>query len=161
MSRPGLFAAGGNHTLVVTEKTQLIGWGGNYYGQVGDGTCMDRHGPVLLRSTGAYKVGAGRCHSLLITEVPVLVPVLWCELLLLQDGTPSKAYRLQERYDGLQKYTIVVTEDEDGSIVKVEAKDEEGKIIKVEAKDEGGKIIMVEVKDEDGEILKKRELWVS
>eukprot|EP00928_Gymnodinium_smaydae_P027898 TRINITY_DN21428_c0_g3_i1.p1 TRINITY_DN21428_c0_g3~~TRINITY_DN21428_c0_g3_i1.p1 ORF type:complete len:938 (-),score=251.23 TRINITY_DN21428_c0_g3_i1:53-2866(-) len=68
MSRPGLFASGGYHGLVVTVTGQLITWGGNSNGQVGDGTIEDRHSPLVLRETGAFRVGAGQFHSLLITD---------------------------------------------------------------------------------------------
>jgi len=68
MSRPGLIVAGGSHNLVVTEKGELIGWGSNSHGQVGDGTFTDVRSPVIVFEGEIYGVGAGRYHSLVAKE---------------------------------------------------------------------------------------------
>mmetsp|Transcript_93818 Transcript_93818/g.265017 ORF Transcript_93818/g.265017 Transcript_93818/m.265017 type:complete len:905 (+) Transcript_93818:132-2846(+) len=69
MSRPGLAASGGFHNFIVTEKCDLLAWGGNSCGQIGDGTCEDRRFPVKIRTGGAHVVAAGRFHSLLVTDL--------------------------------------------------------------------------------------------
>jgi len=62
------FACGCYHTLVVTEKRELFAWGGNEYGQVGDGTVLDKHRPVtILGENEVEAVAAGRHHSLAVT----------------------------------------------------------------------------------------------
>eukprot|EP00929_Paragymnodinium_shiwhaense_P080048 TRINITY_DN41726_c0_g1_i1.p1 TRINITY_DN41726_c0_g1~~TRINITY_DN41726_c0_g1_i1.p1 ORF type:complete len:866 (-),score=248.52 TRINITY_DN41726_c0_g1_i1:143-2740(-) len=77
MSRPGLFACGGRHNLVISptlDGGDLYGWGENCCGQVGDGTVVNKRVPTLLRKNSCFIVAAGRSHSLLITnEGEVLV----------------------------------------------------------------------------------------
>lgn len=81
MSREGVFAAGAYHSLVVTAKHELLAWGGNSYGQLGDGSTTDRLRPVqvLKRTTVdnaldlsalgvVLAVAAGKCHSLAVME---------------------------------------------------------------------------------------------
>eukprot|EP00927_Polykrikos_kofoidii_P045962 TRINITY_DN4011_c0_g1_i3.p1 TRINITY_DN4011_c0_g1~~TRINITY_DN4011_c0_g1_i3.p1 ORF type:complete len:849 (-),score=186.23 TRINITY_DN4011_c0_g1_i3:70-2616(-) len=68
MSRPGLFASGGFHNLVINEKTDVLSWGGNDFGQVGDGLVEDRRSATIVYKGHAWAVGAGRWHSLLVTD---------------------------------------------------------------------------------------------
>ncbi len=58
-------AAGQQHTCAVTKGGQVMCWGLNYYGQVGDGTQTDRRSPVGVQglSTGYKQVAAGRQFS--------------------------------------------------------------------------------------------------
>ncbi|ORJ53140.1 beta-propeller fold lactonase family protein, partial [Geothermobacter hydrogeniphilus] len=67
-------AAGGEYNLVLLADGSVLSWGRNTYGQLGDGTTVDRHtpAPVLdgggLPLTGIRAVAAGLDHSLALTE---------------------------------------------------------------------------------------------
>jgi alpha-tubulin suppressor-like RCC1 family protein len=41
-------AAGTNHTLALKENGSVWGWGRNHFGQLGDGSTLDRKGPVRV-----------------------------------------------------------------------------------------------------------------
>lgn len=43
-------AAGNNHSLLIKEDSSLWSWGDNFYGQLGDGTKIDRAAPVDRKS---------------------------------------------------------------------------------------------------------------
>ena len=60
-------SAGGNHTLALTSTGQVFTWGGNRYGEVGDGSLVDVTAPLLVSDlTGAAvdAVHAGRYDSI-------------------------------------------------------------------------------------------------
>ena len=61
-------ACGDNHCLALAFDGRVFGWGGNFYGQVGDGTTADVATPREITgagwSTRALGIGAGRFHSL-------------------------------------------------------------------------------------------------
>lgn len=65
-----LVAAGGSHSLAVSETGILAAWGGNNSGQLGDGTNTQRRSPVLPSATSPLyslrirTVAAGYSHSL-------------------------------------------------------------------------------------------------
>lgn len=63
----GDVAGGAFHSLVVTSGGQLYAWGNNTYGQVGDGSTVDRHKPILILKEGIRCAAAGKCHSLAVT----------------------------------------------------------------------------------------------
>ena len=66
----GLFA-GCFHSLALTSKHKLLGWGSNGAGQLGDGTDSDRHRPVrtrLVKGTKVTAISAGCFHSLARTS---------------------------------------------------------------------------------------------
>lgn len=50
-------SAGVNHSLVLTSEGQLVAWGSNYEGELGDGTYITRTTPVLVKASG---LGEGR-----------------------------------------------------------------------------------------------------
>jgi len=58
--------AGSGHTLALTAAGDLLAWGDNTLGQLGDGTTTPRTAPVLIGSagTGFVAVAAGADHSL-------------------------------------------------------------------------------------------------
>jgi alpha-tubulin suppressor-like RCC1 family protein len=63
-------SAGGVHSLAVTAAGQVLAWGDNEYGQLGDGTTMDRHSPVRVKlpaGTRVIAVGASYNCSMALT----------------------------------------------------------------------------------------------
>eukprot|EP00435_Cladocopium_sp_Y103_P043988 s175_g12.t1 len=65
-------AAGGwRHFLAVTEDGELLSWGHNEYGQLGDGSQQKRRTPTVTPLPGDVRatiVAAGSYHSLVLTE---------------------------------------------------------------------------------------------
>jgi alpha-tubulin suppressor-like RCC1 family protein len=62
--------AGGKHSLALTAAGQVLAWGHNSAGQLGDGTTMDRHTPVNVKlppGTRVIAISAGGVHSLAVT----------------------------------------------------------------------------------------------
>ncbi|MEW2619830.1 Ig-like domain repeat protein [Streptomyces sp. NPDC048106] len=60
---------GDDHTIALTATGQVLAWGYNRYGQVGDGTTVNRTEPVLVElpeGAVATAVGAGNYHSLAV-----------------------------------------------------------------------------------------------
>ncbi|WP_066583946.1 RCC1 domain-containing protein [Cellulomonas timonensis] len=51
-------AAGGAHSLAITESGDVFGWGENYAGQLGDGTTTQRHAPVRVVGLDAAAAAA-------------------------------------------------------------------------------------------------------
>lgn len=64
----------GKHTLAVSTDGKLYAWGDNRYGQLGDGSVIDRHEPVAVDMTGALSgktvvaVAAGEDFSIALTS---------------------------------------------------------------------------------------------
>ncbi len=64
-------AAGGKHTLALTSTGQVLAWGDNFDGQLGDGSNTDSHTPVavdLPAGTVATAIAAGDNDSLAVTS---------------------------------------------------------------------------------------------
>jgi alpha-tubulin suppressor-like RCC1 family protein len=60
-----LLAAGGSHSLAVTDAGRVLAWGRNASGQLGDGTTTNRSLPVeLAELQGVKAVAGGFAHSL-------------------------------------------------------------------------------------------------
>jgi alpha-tubulin suppressor-like RCC1 family protein len=60
-------AAGAHHSLAVASDGQGWAWGRNIYGQLGDGTVVDRTSPVgILGSTGLINIDGGPDHTLAV-----------------------------------------------------------------------------------------------
>jgi len=57
---------GDHHTLALDNDSKLYAWGRNDFGQLGDGTKIDKDSPVLIDSGSWSKVSAGYNHSLAI-----------------------------------------------------------------------------------------------
>ena len=59
-------AGGGVHSLALTSTGQVVGWGNNSSGELGNGTITNSSTPVVSASRGALAIGAGWNHSLAI-----------------------------------------------------------------------------------------------
>jgi len=58
-------AAGYEHTLALASDGSVWTWGNNDYGQLGDGTNVDRNIPVKVHGlTSVIAIAAGHFHSL-------------------------------------------------------------------------------------------------
>jgi len=62
----------GDNTFGITESGDLYGWGRNYYGNLGDGTTVNKHTPTLIMSGTKFKsisfAGTPSRSSFAITE---------------------------------------------------------------------------------------------
>ena len=59
--------AGSNHSFAIRNDGTLWSWGHNYYGQLGDGTTINRNTPVQISNlTGITTIAAGDAHSLAV-----------------------------------------------------------------------------------------------
>lgn len=62
--------AGTSHTCAMRTTGEVLCWGGNSQGQVGDGTNTQRNTPVSV-ATGAIAISAGAFHTCILTAVGV------------------------------------------------------------------------------------------
>jgi alpha-tubulin suppressor-like RCC1 family protein len=58
-------ATGADHACAVTSAGAIKCWGENGFGQIGDGTEMNRSTPVTISQTGAARIAAGWDHTCL------------------------------------------------------------------------------------------------
>jgi alpha-tubulin suppressor-like RCC1 family protein len=64
----GLVSAGGSHTCAVTTAGAAYCWGGNFYGQLGDGSLTSRATPVLVTGGLTFAaVSAGEANTCGVT----------------------------------------------------------------------------------------------
>lgn len=62
-------AAGTYHSLALDKDGNIWAWGANYYGQLGDGTTIQRHTAVkVIDLTGVKLIAAGGSHSLAMKD---------------------------------------------------------------------------------------------
>lgn len=64
-------SAGGKHTLALTSTGQVLAWGNNFHGELGDGSSADSPTPVLVKlpkGTVATAVAAGDDVSMAVTS---------------------------------------------------------------------------------------------
>jgi alpha-tubulin suppressor-like RCC1 family protein len=88
-------AAGGFHTCAITSRDGLKCWGGNFDGQLGDGSLTDRNRPAWVSElhTGVYAVAAGRVHTCAVTTGGRIECWGWNEYGRLGDGTTTTRLR--------------------------------------------------------------------
>ncbi len=60
-------AAGGTHSLALDRRGRVWSWGGNSYGQLGDGTNTHRSSPFAVGLDRVVAIAAGEYHSLALT----------------------------------------------------------------------------------------------
>ncbi|WP_158587882.1 RCC1 domain-containing protein [Actinomadura logoneensis] len=59
------------HSAAVTSDGRALGWGGNFDGQLGDGTTIERHTPVFMLLPDYYaatQITVGRYHTAMLAE---------------------------------------------------------------------------------------------
>lgn len=89
-------AAGGRHTLAVTRAGELLAWGYNFDGQLGNGTTTNRLTPARVILPGGVKaaaVAAGSNHSLAVTTTGKVFAWGSNEYGQLGDGTTRDRHR--------------------------------------------------------------------
>jgi alpha-tubulin suppressor-like RCC1 family protein len=69
ISKAQLISAGGSHSMFLCSTKQPMVTGDNSYGQIGDGTTIQRNAPVPVTSvSGIIAVSAGLSHSLFLKD---------------------------------------------------------------------------------------------
>jgi len=67
-------AGGGRHSLALTPTGQVLAWGNNAYGQLGNGTTANSSTPVVVSAfPAAFAIAGGEFHSLAIQLPAVAV----------------------------------------------------------------------------------------
>jgi alpha-tubulin suppressor-like RCC1 family protein len=57
-------SAGHSFSMALKKDGTIVSWGRNDHGQLGDGTTIDRHTPVVVNGRGYVAIAAGAAHSL-------------------------------------------------------------------------------------------------
>ena len=93
-SKVTAIAAGGYHSLAVTSTGQVLAWGDNAHGQLGDGSTTHSDVPVTvkLRGTQVTAVAAGNDHSLALTSTGQVLAWGDDDLGQLGDGNTTQSY---------------------------------------------------------------------
>ncbi|MDQ3980108.1 MAG: hypothetical protein M3314_11225, partial [Actinomycetota bacterium] len=92
-------AAGAVHSLALDQGGRVWAWGWNAVGQLGDGTSIDRHTPVLTKGLeGPYwrypasGIAAGAYHSLAVSTEGAVLAWGWNGYGQLGDGTTTERH---------------------------------------------------------------------
>ena len=83
-------AGGDSHSLALTTTGQVLAWGSNYYGQLGNGTTTNSNAPVLVTlpsGTTVTAIAAGANHSLALTSTGQVLAWGWNAFGQLGNGT--------------------------------------------------------------------------
>ncbi|MBN1439623.1 MAG: hypothetical protein JW929_09460 [Anaerolineales bacterium] len=67
----GRIEAGWNHTCASAGGGELLCWGWNYFGQLGDGTTLNRNTPARVRhlTDGVVEIALGWAHTCVLSEL--------------------------------------------------------------------------------------------
>jgi alpha-tubulin suppressor-like RCC1 family protein len=107
ISIPGLETAetitkidsGSEHSLALTSAGKLYSWGSNEFGQLGDGTVIDKSTPTIVRISGLQSgdeinnISAGGMHSMILTKYSRLYSWGDNNSGQIGDGTPTQQKR--------------------------------------------------------------------
>jgi alpha-tubulin suppressor-like RCC1 family protein len=81
-------SAGYMHSLVLKDNGTVGAWGWNAYGQLGDGTTIDRHSQVMVQGlTSVSRLSAGLLHNLAVRSDGTVWAWGWNAFGQLGDGT--------------------------------------------------------------------------
>jgi alpha-tubulin suppressor-like RCC1 family protein len=86
--------AGGLHALALTTGGRVLGWGDNFYGQLGNSSAMEEHVAVLVKLPKGTKVralAAGRQYSMALTTSGRVLAWGHNEVGQLGDGTTTNS----------------------------------------------------------------------
>lgn len=101
VANPRALAGGAFHSLALQPAGTVLAWGWNGLGQLGTGSTVDSHLPVLVRGvTGVTAVAAGAHHSLALREDGTVWAWGWNAVGQLGNGSLADA-RLPTRVPGL------------------------------------------------------------
>jgi uncharacterized protein YwqG len=94
-------ATSGEHCLVLTSEGLVLAWGGNGYGQLGDGTTLSRSTPAPVALDGRHVVGiAAGGGNLAITETGEVLE--WPRIGSRRSATPSPPGAISLVVEGLR-----------------------------------------------------------
>ena len=93
-SKVTAIAAGCDHSLAVTSTGQVLAWGDNAYGQLGDGSTTHSDLPVTVKLPGTQvtAVAAGNDHSLALTSTGQMLAWGDNDLGQLGDGNTTQSH---------------------------------------------------------------------
>jgi alpha-tubulin suppressor-like RCC1 family protein len=60
-------SCGGHHSMALTKDRELLGWGSNYFGQLGLGFRRRTKVPKRVDVNGVYSIACGEFHSMALS----------------------------------------------------------------------------------------------